>query len=197
MDAALGDLVEHEIKQSIATKSTLLNASTIAQIQQIARLLIAAFEKDSQLLIAGNGGSAADAQHIAAEFIGRYRLDREPLPCIALTTDTSVLTAVANDLGYEKVLARQLLALARPGDIFAAISTSGNSKNIVAALQQCRERQVTTIGLTGADGGAMSALCDVCVKVPSRSTPRIQECHILVGHILCAAVEKTLFGETA
>ena len=197
MDAALEDFIEHEINQSIATKSALLNAQTLAEIQQIAQLVIASFKQGGKLLIAGNGGSAADAQHLAAEFIGRYKMDRDPLPCIALTTDTSVLTAVSNDLGYDKVLVRQLQALARPGDIFAAISTSGNSANIVAALRQCREQQVTTIGLTGAEGGTMSQFCDVCVKVPSRGTPRIQECHILVGHILCAAVEKSLFGEKA
>jgi len=145
-----------------------------------------------QLLIAGNGGSAADAQHIAAELTGRFVRDRRPLRALALHANTSALTAVGNDYGYEQVFARELSAHARPGDVFLAISTSGNSPNILRAIEAARERKLTVIGLTGESGGKMRAACDLCLCVPSKTTARIQEMHITIGHTICELVEERL-----
>jgi len=151
-----------------------------------------------KLLLFGNGGSAADAQHIAAEFVGRFIRERRPLPAIALTTDTSALTAIANDYGYDDVFARQVRALATTGDIALAISTSGRSPNVLRAVEACRELGMTTIGLTGGDGGELARAVDVSLRVSaSRLSPRIQETHILVGHVICELVDRRLFGETA
>ena len=146
-------------------------------------------------MIAGNGGSAADAQHIAAEFVSRFNFDRPGLPALALTTDTSILTAVGNDYGYEKLFQRQIEANGVAGDVFLGISTSGNSPNILRALEAARLKGITTFGLTGEGGGKMRALCDHCLCVPSADTPRIQEAHILIGHTLCAMVELALFED--
>lgn len=145
-----------------------------------------------QLLAAGNGGSAADAQHIVAELTGRFFLERQPLRAIALHVNTSALTAIGNDYGYEHVFARELSAHARPGDVLLAISTSGNSRNILRAIEVARERNVQVIGLTGGSGGEMRAVCDLCLCVPSKSTPRIQEMHITIGHAICELVEERL-----
>jgi D-sedoheptulose 7-phosphate isomerase len=151
-----------------------------------------------KLLLFGNGGSAADAQHIAAEFVGRFIRERRPLPAIALTTDTSALTAIANDYGYDDVFARQVRALATTGDVALAISTSGRSPNVLRAVEACRELGMTTIGLTGGDGGELARAVDVSLRVSaSRLSPRIQETHILVGHVICELVDRRLFGETA
>jgi D-sedoheptulose 7-phosphate isomerase len=141
------------------------------------------------VLLCGNGGSAADAQHIAAELTGRYKTQRQGLPAIALSTDTSALTAISNDYGYEKVFERQVEALAQSGDLLIGISTSGNSQNILNALQKAKALQCKTIGLSGRDGGEMNRLCDINLVVPSQDTPRIQEMHILFGHILCQIVD--------
>ena len=146
----------------------------------------------NKVLLCGNGGSAADAQHIAAELTGRYKSDRRGLPAIALTTDTSALSAIANDFGYKKVFQRQVEALANEGDLLIGISTSGNSKNVNRALQSAKDLGCRTIGLSGNDGGGMSKLCDVNIIVPSSDTPRIQEMHILIGHIMCQAVDDSL-----
>ncbi len=146
----------------------------------------------NKVLLCGNGGSAADAQHIAAELTGRYKTDRRGLAGIALTTDTSALTAIANDYGYKRVFDRQVEALAREGDLLIGISTSGNSKNVNNALKVAKEMGCRTIGLSGRDGGKMSDLCDVNIVVPSEDTPRIQEMHILIGHIMCQAVDDSL-----
>lgn len=142
-----------------------------------------------KLLIAGNGGSAADAQHIAAEFTGRYVKERKALPAIALSTDTSALTAISNDYGFEQVFARQVEALAQPGDLFLAISTSGNSANILKAIESAKKMNCKVLGLSGRDGGKMNALCDLNIVVPSDITARIQEMHMLIGHIFCKAVD--------
>ena len=144
-------------------------------------------------MVAGNGGSAADAQHIAAEFVSRFNFDRPGLPALALTTDTSILTAVGNDYGYDKLFRRQIEANGVGGDIFLGISTSGNSPNILQALEAARLKGIMTFGLTGKTGGKMRELCDYCLCVPSEDTPRIQEAHILIGHTLCAMVEQALF----
>ena len=145
-----------------------------------------------QLLIAGNGGSAADAQHIAAELTGRFLLERRPFRALALHANTSSLTAVGNDYGYERVFARELTAHARPGDVLLAISTSGNSPNILRAIEAARECKVSVVGLTGETGGQMRAACDLCLCVPSKSTPRMQEMHITIGHTICELLEEKL-----
>ncbi len=146
----------------------------------------------NKVLLCGNGGSAADAQHIAAELTGRYKKERRGLPAIALTTDTSALTAIGNDYGYAHIFERQVEALARKGDLLIAISTSGNSKNVCRALERARELGCKTIGLSGRDGGAMGDLCDLNIVVPSDDTPRIQEMHIMIGHIICEAVDQII-----
>ena len=187
--------VAAEMRASIAVKQAMLeDAALLAQIEQAAQMLIAAYRAGGKVLVAGNGGSAADAQHIAAEFVGRFAHDRAALPASALTTDSSILTAVGNDYGFESVFSRQLQANARPGDVFLALSTSGNSPNILHALETARQLELTRIGLSGETGGRMAALCTYCVRVPSAETPRIQEAHITIGHILCGAVERALFG---
>ena len=142
-----------------------------------------------KLLIFGNGGSAADAQHIAAELTGRYKSERRGLPAIALTTDTSALTAIGNDYGYKEVFKRQVEALAKKGDVALGISTSGNSKNVIKALKKAKKMGCKTIGFSGKDGGKMNEVCDINIVVPSNDTPRIQEMHILIGHIICQAVD--------
>lgn len=167
--------------------------------QQAERMLEAAqrcstaLAAGNKVLLCGNGGSAADAQHIAAELIGRFIDDRRSLPAVALTTDTSALTAIANDYGYEQVFSRQIEGLAVPGDVLIAISTSGNSTNVNRAAVSARERQCEVIGLSGKSGGALAALCDTALVVPSDITARIQESHILIGHILCDLIEQSLF----
>lgn len=152
------------------------------------------YEHSRKILIAGNGGSAADAQHFAGELVSRFYFDRPPLAAIALTTDSSILTAIGNDYGYEDVFARQVQALGRSGDVFIAISTSGNSPNILKAIVAAKSIGLVVIGLTGRSGGKMKALCDICLCAPSDSTPRIQECHLVIEHSLCACIEEQLFG---
>ncbi len=161
-------------------------------IEQAAQVIITALAKGGKVMLFGNGGSAADAQHIAAEFVGRFHLERLPLPAIALTTDTSILTAVANDYGFEQVFARQVQALGKLGDVAVAISTSGRSPNILAGVQAAKELGLVTIGLTGGDGGKLAHRVDIPIVVPSEETARIQECHITIGHLLCEAVEAAL-----
>lgn len=156
---------------------------------------VTAYRGGKKLLIAGNGGSAADAQHFAGELVSRFNYDRPPLSAIALTTDTSSITAVSNDYGYEDVFARQVKAHGRLGDILIAISTSGNSTNILRAIQTAKSLGLVVIGLTGRSGGDMKAMCDICFSAPSDSTPRIQECHLFFEHALCACIEESLFSE--
>lgn len=188
------DYIRSQVKDSIGVKERYLADETnITLLNDICRDVIAAYRAGKKTLIAGNGGSAADAQHIAAEFVSRFYFDRPALASIALTTDTSALTAIGNDYGYELLFSRQLEANAQPGDIYIAISTSGNSKNVIHSLEVAKKLGLKTIGLTGLKGGKMAEMVDYCVRVPSDETPRIQECHILIGHILCAAVEKELF----
>jgi len=188
------DYIRQQIKDSIDTKQKFFgDEKNIELLDRIASDLIATYRAGKKTLIAGNGGSAADAQHIAAEFVSRFYFDRPALPSLALTTDTSALTAIGNDYGYELLFSRQLEANAQKGDVFIAISTSGNSKNILKGLEAAKKIGLKTVGLTGASGGKMREMVDYCVAIPSNETPRIQECHILVGHILCAAVEKELF----
>ena len=169
----------------------------IASITAIVDTVTRAFRAGGKVLIAGNGGSAADAQHIAGEFLSRLHFDRNPLPAVALTTDTSVLTAIGNDYGYDRVFERQVRGLGRPGDVFIAISTSGRSPNIVAALQAAREMGLTTVGFTGSGPRAMAAFCDLCLSAPSDETPQIQQVHIVAAHVICGLVESELFGRPA
>lgn len=188
--------ISEEINESIEVKKLLLSDNKVLQnIEKACDLVLNAYRKGNKTLFAGNGGSAADSQHLAAEFVSRFYFDRPGLPSLALTTDTSILTAIGNDYGYDRLFARQLEANADKNDIFIAISTSGNSKNIVEALKAAKNLGVFTIGLTGKNHSKMNELCDLCISVPSTSTPRIQECHILIGHIICGYVENIIFSE--
>lgn len=184
------DTVRQAIQTSIAVKQRMLDdRALLVAIERAGEACAACLRRGGKLLIAGNGGSAADAQHIAAEFVGRFRCEREGLAAIALTTDTSILTAVANDYGYARVFRRQVEALARPGDVLVAISTSGESPSILEAVEAAHARDVLTIGLTGAGGGRLARVCRQVVRVHSNDTARIQEAHILIAHIICELVD--------
>lgn len=185
------NLIENSIRQHIEVFHTILQNQT-DEILECAEILYQSIESGGKILLCGNGGSAADAQHIAAEFVGRYETERRALPAIALTTDTSALTAVANDFDFESVFKRQVEALAKPGDCLAAISTSGNSPNIIAAVMQARKSGCRTIGLTGEKGKKLAALTDKCILIPHTRTSRIQEAHITIAHIWCEYVDKKL-----
>jgi D-sedoheptulose 7-phosphate isomerase len=188
------DAILREINDSISVKQKILeDAALVYLIRQVADECIAAYRRGNRVLLAGNGGSAADAQHIAAEFVSRYAFDRPGLAAIALTTDTSMLTAIGNDYGYDQIFRRQLEANGRQGDVFIGISTSGNSPNVLTALQCAQQLGIVAVGLTGQGGVKMQAFCNYCIQVPSLSTPRIQESHIMLGHIICGIVESTLF----
>ena len=175
----------------------LLDDALLARVEAAAEACITALSNGSKILLAGNGGSAADAQHIAGEFVSRFAFDRPGLPAIALTTDTSILTAIGNDYGYDKLFARQVQAHAQKGDVFIAYSTSGKSPNVIVALQEAKSRGVVCIGMTGNLGGPMKDLCDHYLDVPSVDTPKIQEGHAVLGHILCGLVECALFKAPA
>ena len=196
MDSPDLNYVVEEFQSSVTVKQRILKDSAFTeQVVRMGQLLIERYRGGNKMLIGGNGGSAADAQHIAAEFVSRFNFDRPGLPALALTTDTSILTAVGNDYGYDKLFSRQIEANGVKGDIFLGISTSGNSSNILRALEVAATKDITTFGMTGQSGGAMRELCDYCLCVPSAETPRIQEAHILIGHTLCAMVELALFKE--
>ncbi|EAI4085139.1 D-sedoheptulose 7-phosphate isomerase [Campylobacter jejuni] len=192
----LNSYIKEHFQESILVKEQILkDKNLIALIKNASLEVIKAYKNGNKTLLAGNGGSAADAQHIAGEFVSRFYFDRPGIASIALTTDTSVLTAIGNDYGYENLFARQVQAQGVKGDVFIGISTSGNSKNILKALELCKQKEIISIGLSGASGGAMNELCDYCIKVPSTCTPRIQEAHILIGHIISAIVEEELFSK--
>jgi D-sedoheptulose 7-phosphate isomerase len=180
-------------EDSIRVKQAFLREN-LETLTQVIEVIVAAFSTGKKLMLFGNGGSAADAQHIAAEFTNRYLIERPPLPAIALTTDTSALTAIANDYDYSQVFAKQIQALGKAGDVAIAISTSGNSPNVLTALDACRETGISTIGLTGGSGGKMMGRVDYMLRVTEgKSSPRIQETHILVGHVICEIVDQRLF----
>lgn len=195
--------MEHNIKMILEQVNELTQVNQkmlsdkllISKLVDVSSICINTFKKDGKILIAGNGGSAADAQHFAGELVSRFHFDRPALSAIALTTDSSVITAIGNDYGYEDVFARQIQAHGRSGDVFIAISTSGNSANILKAIQTAKAIGLVVIGLTGRSGGKMKDMCDVCLCAPSDSTPRIQECHLFFEHTLCACIEESLFGE--
>ncbi len=188
--------IVRQVSASIAVKQAMLNdAHIVGQIENLAKQCLSSLRAGGKLIFAGNGGSFADAQHLAAEFISRFLFDRAPLPSIALGTNNSAMSAIGNDYGYDQVFARELAAIARPGDVFIPISTSGNSPNILAAVAAAKQREIVTIGLSGQGGGRLKSLGD-CICVPSTQTARIQECHIMIGHIVCGLVEKAYFAET-
>ncbi len=195
MDKPADDLVATYFRDSVATLQQAAGDEKLHRaIRTVADLIETIFRSGNKLMIAGNGGSAADAQHIAGELLSRLNFDRSPLPAIALSTDTSVLTAIGNDYGFEQVFERQVRGLGRRGDGLLAISTSGRSPNILAALRTARELGITTMGFTGADSGAMAELCNVCLFTPTRKTPLIQQIHITAAHIICNLVEQAIFG---
>jgi D-sedoheptulose 7-phosphate isomerase len=188
-------LVQKQLAQSITTLQAVLADESIAQtICTIGELTAHAMRSGHKLLVAGNGGSAADAQHLVAEFVVRLTVNRPALRAIALTTDSSILTAGGNDFGFDTIFARQIEALGAPGDVFLGISTSGNSPNIVKALEQAKKQKLTTIGFTGGTGGKMLTLCDHNVVIPSTTTMNIQESHLALEHIFCMVVERCLYG---
>jgi len=188
-------LITQAIKNTIETKRKILESKDIINlIEKVAEEMITAFKNDKKVLFCGNGGSAADAQHLAAELSGKFYLKREPLPAEALHVNSSFLTAVANDMSYEEVFARAARGIGKEGDILVAISTSGNSPNIIKTIEVANNKKMVTVGLTGKSGGKMNGLCKYLIKVPSTDTPRIQESHILIGHIICEIVEKEIFG---
>jgi D-sedoheptulose 7-phosphate isomerase len=185
--------IDDYLRRSAAALSAIVADAAFAQtVTSIAAAVSGSLSAGGKLLIAGNGGSAADAQHLAAELLSRFVTDRAPLPAVALTTDTSVLTAIGNDYGFDHVFERQVRGLARPGDVFIAISTSGRSRNVLAALHAARETDVTTVGFTGSEPRDMAALCDYCLCAPSAETAIIQQIHIVAGHIVCGLVERSL-----
>jgi len=188
--------IEDQLKQSHAIISAILEDQSLKQaLSKAIDACIGSLKSGGKILLAGNGGSAADAQHIAGELVSRFAFDRPGLAAVALTTDTSILTAVGNDYGYELLFSRQIQALGRKGDVFVAYSTSGKSPNILKALQAAKELGLITIGLTGNRNGPMNAMCDHVLSMPSADTPKIQEGHLIMGHILCGAIELALFGK--
>ncbi len=189
-------IIARNLKESIELKQELLSDSSILQtVQDISTVIVEAYRKKAKVLFCGNGGSAADAQHLAAEFSGRYYYDRPPLFAEALHVNTSYLTAVANDYSYDQIYSRLIKAMGQEGDILFGLSTSGNSKNVIQGIQQAKELGMITIGFTGLGGGAMKNSCDYLIEIPSTNTPRIQECHMLIGHSICEFVEQVLFPQ--
>ena len=188
--------VTRSIQASIAVKQLLLaNSELVSVIAEVSQRLVDTFSKGNKVLLFGNGGSAADAQHIAAEFVGRFAFDRPALPALALSVNTSCVTAIGNDYGFDLVFSRQIEALAHSGDLAIGISTSGNSSNVLCGLSVAREMGLGTVALTGCTGGKLKGAVDHCICTPSNETPRIQECHILIGHIISELVEETIFHE--
>ena len=186
--------IRNIIQSSIDTKQRILKDPVlIERIEQVTSLIANTFRNGNKVLFCGNGGSAADAQHLAAEFSGRFYTDRDPLPSEALHCNTSYLTAVANDYGYDVVYSRIVKGSGRAGDVLVSLSTSGNSVNIINAIEQAKKIGMINVGLTGETGGKMKAICDHLINVPSKDTPRIQESHIMIGHIICQLVEQELF----
>ncbi|MBF0614564.1 MAG: SIS domain-containing protein [Magnetococcales bacterium] len=193
MNQYVRGLIQTRIAESVRVKTALLNnPEPLAQIEALANGCLNALQRGGKIVLAGNGGSFADAQHLSAEFTARLCYDRAPLPALALGTNSSSMTAIGNDYHYDQIFAREVRALAQPADLFIPITTSGNSPNILAAVEVAREMGVTCFGLTGQGGGDLAKMCN-CVRVPSAVTARIQECHILIGHIVCEWVEQSLF----
>ena len=189
--------MQEQIKQMMSESAeTKVTAKVLSgEIEESIKLIIGAFKRNRKILLAGNGGSASQASHIAAEFIGRYKIERRGLPAIALTCDTSVITAWSNDYGYNTLFQRQIEALGQEGDIFISFSTSGNSENLIKAIESAKGKKIITISLLGKNGGKMKGLSDLDIIVPSDNTPRIQEVHLMIMHIVCELVDEKLFGK--
>ncbi|NRB51414.1 MAG: SIS domain-containing protein [Saprospiraceae bacterium] len=188
--------IEEMISQSIAAKQAVLaDKALLAMVDDIANHCIKIFQEDGKVLFCGNGGSAADAQHLATELSGRFYFDRPPLFSEALNANTAFITAVGNDYGFDHIFARMARAAGRAGDVLFALSTSGNSPNVLNAIEAAREIGMKTIGMTGASGGKMIDRCDWLIRIPSSDTPRIQECHMMIGHLICELVEEGVFGD--
>ncbi len=193
----LQDKIKTLIRDSISTKESLLKDEvTLQAIESCVSLLLTSFKNGNKVYFCGNGGSAADAQHLAAELSGRFYLDRDALPAEALHVNSSYMTAVANDYSYDVVYSRLVNGFGNKGDVLIGLSTSGNSRNIIKAIEAAKEKEMVTIGFTGRSGGSMLDICDYILRVPSDITPRIQESHILLGHIICELVEEQYFGST-
>ena len=189
-------IVKEILNESIRVKKKIVDdPSLLSQINQISSIIIEAYRKKNKVILFGNGGSAADAQHIAGELVNRLHLEREALPAIALTTDSSVLTSIANDYDYSRIFARQVEALAKEGDVVIGISTSGSSSNVIEAVKTAKEKGAKTVGFTGNKGGKLAELVDFVISVPSDETARVQESHITIFHIICCLVERELFGD--
>jgi D-sedoheptulose 7-phosphate isomerase len=191
--AAVSAVLEYLVRSRNVIQAAIDDPAFAVAIRDIVEVTTTALDKGGKLLLAGNGGSAADAQHLAGEMLSRLYYDRAPAAAIALTTDSSVLTAIGNDYGYERLFERQILGLGCAGDVFIAISTSGRSANILRAIDAARQKKIVTVGLTGRTGGEMASRCDICLHAPSDSTPLIQQIHITAGHIICGLVEERLF----
>lgn len=186
-------LITQGMRESIAIINTMLSDDALMKtIEDITQGCVAALRSDKKILFAGNGGSAADCQHLAGELVNRFTFDRPGLPAFALTTDTSVLTSISNDYGYEKIFERQVQAMGNTGDVMFGLSTSGKSPNVLAGLRMAKSKGLMTVGFTGKSAGEM-AMCDYLIQIPSASTPKIQESHILIGHLICATIESTMF----
>ena len=186
------DIITKSYKESILAKEGFFKQN-LQPIIQSAEVIADAFKADRKLLICGNGGSAADAQHIAAEFVNRFMIERPPLPALALSTDTSIITSIGNDYSFDQIFSKQIKAIGREGDVLLAISTSGESKNVITAVKVARDMGIKTIGLTGKGGGKMAKMVDILLNVDSDVTPRIQEVHITAGHIICDLIDHILF----
>jgi len=186
------NIILKRVKESSEVKTRFFKEN-LPKLLDVIQLISQTFEAGNKLFFFGNGGSAADAQHLAAEFVNRYIIDRPPLPAIALTTDTSILTSISNDIAFNEIFAKQLRALGRAGDVAIGISASGNSSNVIKAFEVAKEMEIKIVALTGNDGGVVAKMANISLVVPSTSTPRIQEAHILIGHILCEMVEHQLF----
>ena len=183
------NIIQARFEEHLEVANAVLQSDILEQIERIATVVKTALANGKKVLFCGNGGSAADSQHLAAEFVGRFQKERQGLPAIALTVDTSILTAVGNDYGFDKVFARQVEALGNEGDVLIGISTSGTSRNVVAAVELAKTKGIYCVGMTAASGAKMAELCDECIAVPAKITARAQEMHILIGHILCELVD--------
>ena len=188
--------LEAYIEASIQTKQEILNDKDLLEtITQVANVMTEACKFSNKVLVAGNGGSAADAQHFAGELVSKFFFDRPGLPAFSLATDTSILTAIGNDYGYERAFARQIQAVGNKGDVFLGISTSGNSKNIILAVEEAKKKEIITVALVGSKACMLDNLCDYVIKVPSDVTPTIQESHLMIEHVICAIIENNIFGD--
>ena len=186
------EIIKTSIEESIKLKSQILNSSLINQIEKVGLLVVHSLQNGGKIFFAGNGGSFADSQHLAAEFISRFLFNRDALPAIALGTNSSIMSAISNDFDYKNIFSRELHALGSSKDIFIPITTSGNSKNLIEAVKIANNKGLKSIAITGATGGALNELCE-CIKVPSTNVARIQECHIMIGHLLCQIAEDEIF----